>query len=78
MTTETQTGSLISEGLVNITEATAFLRLSRSAVYALMEKGELPYVTLGRTRRIPRRALEQLAASHLKGGWALAQGATPK
>ena len=73
MTMETQRTALITDGLLNVAESAAFLRLSRSALYALMERGELPYVTLGRTRRIPRRALEQLAANHLQGGWAAAQ-----
>jgi excisionase family DNA binding protein len=65
---------LVSDGLLNVAESAVFLRLSRSAVYALMERGELQYVKLGRARRIPRRALEQLAASNMQGGWATSHG----
>ncbi|MBL8798911.1 MAG: helix-turn-helix domain-containing protein [Planctomycetia bacterium] len=56
---------LLQDGLEKVPEAARFLCLSRSKVYQLMDRGELPYVQLGRSRRIPRRALVQLAASHL-------------
>jgi hypothetical protein len=32
-----------------------------------MEKGDLPYVRIGSARRIPRRALIDLAAMNLRG-----------
>jgi hypothetical protein len=44
---------LVSDGLVTIREAQTFLRLGRSTLYALMERGELLYVLLGRARRMP-------------------------
>ena len=59
---------LVADGLVTVREAAGFLRLSRSTVYALMDRGELPFVKLGRSRRIPRRALVELAARELRGG----------
>ena len=59
---------LVSDGLMTVREAAEFLRLSRSSVYALMGHGELAFVKLGRSRRIPRRALVELAASGLRGG----------
>ncbi len=60
--------ALVADGLMTVREAAAFLRLSRSSVYALMDHGELAFVKLGRSRRIPRRALVELAASVLRGG----------
>jgi excisionase family DNA binding protein len=56
---------LLQDGLEDIKEAVRFLSLSRSKVYQLMDSGQLTYVQFGRARRIPRRALLDLAASHL-------------
>ena len=44
-----------------------FFRISRSTVYKLMELGELPWVKIGRARRIPRAALLALAARSVVG-----------
>jgi len=46
---------LVSEGLLKIREAAEFLKLSRSRLYELMDAGELAYVKIGRSRRVPRR-----------------------
>ena len=54
---------------MTIQEAAEFLSVSRSKLYELMDNGELIFVKLGRSRRIPRRALLDLAASGLQGGW---------
>lgn len=62
---------LVEGGLVPIDEAMAFLSVGRSTVYELMDKGLLPYAKIGRSRRIPRRALVNLAQAMLKGGNAL-------
>jgi excisionase family DNA binding protein len=61
---------LVAGGLVSIDEAMGFLHVSRSALYALMEQGLLQYVKLGRSRRVPRQALIELAAANLRGGFA--------
>ncbi len=58
---------LVADGLFTVAEAASFLRLSRSNLYVLMERGELAFVKLGRSRRIPRRALVELAAGGLRG-----------
>jgi excisionase family DNA binding protein len=60
---------LVQEGLMTVAEAGRFAGLSRSSLYALMEEGKLVYAKIGRARRIPRRALVELAASSLRGGW---------
>lgn len=60
---------LVQEGLVTVAEAARFTGLSRSSLYTLMETGRLVYAKIGRARRIPRRALIELAASSLRGGW---------
>jgi excisionase family DNA binding protein len=38
-------------------------------MYALMENGQLAYVKIGRSRRVPKRALLELLAGNLRGGW---------
>ena len=60
--------ALVADGLMTVIEAAEFLRLSRSSVYVLMDHGELAFVKLGRSRRIPRRALVELATRGLRGG----------
>jgi len=35
-----------------VTKVAAFLSLSRSKVYAMMDAGELPFVKLGKSRRV--------------------------
>lgn len=60
---------LVTDGLAAMKEAIQFSGLSRSKIYNLMENGELAYVKIGRARRIPRRALVELAAANLRGGW---------
>ncbi len=60
--------TLVQDGLVDVGEAGRFLGVSRSTVYVLMEAAQLPYVKIGRARRIPRRALVELAAGNIHGG----------
>jgi excisionase family DNA binding protein len=47
-------------GLASVKDAERYLGLSRATIYQLMEKGELRYAKIGRSRRIPWSALEQL------------------
>ena len=65
---------VVEEGLTTVAEAARFLCISRSSLYALMDAGGLVYVKLGRARRIPRRALVDLAADNLTGGWKQGEG----
>lgn len=61
--------SLLSAGLCTIAEAARMLAVSRSFLYVVMDRGELPFCKIGRARRIPRSAVLQYAARHLRGGW---------
>ncbi len=51
-------------GLRRITEAAEFLAISRSKVYMLMDSGQLSYVKIGKSRRIPMAALVRLIKDH--------------
>jgi excisionase family DNA binding protein len=53
---------LIADGLVSPDEAMRFLGISRPTLNRLLDRGVLPTVRLVTTRRIPRRALVDLAA----------------
>jgi excisionase family DNA binding protein len=46
--------------LLTIPEAAERLGVCRSSVYALMDSGELPYLKIGRCRRIQLQAVAQL------------------
>jgi excisionase family DNA binding protein len=40
------------DSLARVAEVAAFLKLSRSKVYGMMDAGELKYVKLGKSRRL--------------------------
>ena len=65
---EPRSTELVADGLLTVQECTEFLHLSRSKVYELMDGGELCFTKLGRSRRVPRRAIIELAARALRGG----------
>jgi excisionase family DNA binding protein len=48
------------DGLANVGEAMEFLRVSRSSLYSLMDRGVLPYVKLGASRRVEWKELHLL------------------
>ena len=56
---------LVSGGLDRIREVAEFLKICTAQVYRLMENGSLPYMKLGKSRRIPHRAVVELAAANL-------------
>ncbi len=60
--------SLVADGLTSVTEAGRFLGLSRATLYVLMDGGELPYCKIRGARRIPRKALAELAERSLVSG----------
>jgi len=65
MTGPDQAHALVADGLDTIKDAATFLRISVASLYKMMDRGELPFVKIGRSRRIPRRALVELAARNL-------------
>ena len=56
------------EGGRKVAEVAAEFEVSEQAVYTLMDRGQLAFVKLGRSRRIPRRAVVEMAARGLRGG----------
>lgn len=56
---------LVGSGLDRVQDVARFLGLSRSMVYKLMDEAALPYVKFGKSRRIPRRAVLEYAASQI-------------
>jgi excisionase family DNA binding protein len=62
------TQQLLAGGLLRIEEAETFSGLGRSTLYKHMDDGTLPYVKIGRARRIPKQALIDFVADHLHGG----------
>ena len=50
------------DGLAKVQDACQFLSISRASVYGLMEKGELPFIKIGKSRRIEWPELEALVA----------------
>jgi hypothetical protein len=60
---------LVHDGLATVAEAQEFTSLSRSKLYSMTGTGQVALVKLGRARRIPWRALIELTAANVRGGW---------
>jgi excisionase family DNA binding protein len=56
---------LVRDGLDRVSEAAKFLCVSVSTVYDMMSRGLLPFVKLGKSRRVPHLAVVELAAKNL-------------
>ena len=56
-------------GLMTVATVAKLLAVARSTVYVLMDSGRLPYVKLGRARRVSRRAVAELINDSARGGW---------
>jgi excisionase family DNA binding protein len=56
---------LISDGLERVSETARFLGVSRSHVYRLIREGILPSVKLGKSRRVPVRAVRELVLNNM-------------
>jgi excisionase family DNA binding protein len=54
--------------LGKVEDAQRILALSRAAVYKLMDNGELEWVKIGRSRRIPLDAIQALIERNLVAG----------
>lgn len=46
--------------LIRVTDVARHLSLSRSKIYQMMDRGELPYVKLGKSRRVRWPDVERL------------------
>ena len=55
----------LSGGLMTVRETAEFLSVGRSFVYQEMARGVLAWVKLGRSRRVPRRAVLEYVATRL-------------
>lgn len=51
--------------LIRVSEVARHLSLSRSTIYQMMDRGELPYVKLRKSRRVPLEAVERLISKNL-------------
>jgi excisionase family DNA binding protein len=58
---------LVADGMLSVDEAMEFLSVSRSHLYELMDRREIPWAKIGRSRRIPKAALVAYVAANLKG-----------
>ena len=56
------------EKLLTVQQVAELLALSRSTVYNLMERGDLRYAKIGRSRRIPSAEVDRLIRDSLIGG----------
>lgn len=63
--TTTERHNIISEGLERVSDAAQFLGISKSSVYKFIALGILPSVKLGNSRRVPIRAVRELASDRL-------------
>ncbi|MFH1920113.1 MAG: helix-turn-helix domain-containing protein [Planctomycetota bacterium] len=55
-------------GLATIVTVAAYLDVSRAKVYQMMDRGELAYVKLGKSRRVPWEAVIGLVKSSTVNG----------
>jgi excisionase family DNA binding protein len=69
MQTNDSTTDILADGMLTVGAAAEFLSVGRTTIYGAMDSGQLAYVKIGRSRRIPRRALVAFAAANLTGGW---------
>lgn len=56
-----------AEKLLAVAQVVAIMRLSRSAVYRLIEEGRLPAVRRGRALRVPEAAVDEYLRHTLPG-----------
>jgi excisionase family DNA binding protein len=57
---------LLGDGLDKVAEVAKFFRLSVAQVYVMMQRGDLPFIQVGKCRRIPHRAVLDFAARNMK------------
>lgn len=52
--------ALDAASLHTVPDVARYLKMSRSMIYLLMERGQLPYVKIGRTRRVKAEDVTKL------------------
>ena len=62
---QSEPNEIISDGLERVSETARFLGVSRSFVYQLIQEGVLPTVKIGKSRRIPVRAVRELVLRNM-------------
>src|SRR5262249_48066265 len=65
MTAVVQT--ILADGLLTVTQSARLLNISKSKLYLMMDAGEIPYTKLGKSRRIPRKALASYVQRSMVG-----------
>jgi excisionase family DNA binding protein len=66
-TQNTPPGVVPDDKLLRVREVAQLLAVSRSAVYAFMEKGMLAYLKMGSSRRVPGWSVNKLVRESLVG-----------
>ena len=51
----------VGDGFMTVDEVAEYLSLSRTTIYQMLERGQLPSAKFGRMRRIPRKAVVEYA-----------------
>lgn len=59
----------VQDALLTVLEAAERLGVGRTLLYSLMEKGELPFVKVGRTRRLRPSDLDALIRRNTIGAY---------
>lgn len=65
MTGGSDGGSEVEQLLVRPEEGARAINVSRATFYAMLARGEIPSVTIGRSRRIPAEALRRWVATRV-------------
>lgn len=56
---------ILDDGFERVADAALYLGVSRSLIYKLLNAGVLPSAKIGNSRRIPIRAVRELAAASM-------------
>lgn len=66
--TPTPVGASSAPTFLTVAEVAAMLRVSKMTVYRMVHSGDLPAIQVGRSFRVPERAVEQYLTAGL-GDW---------
>lgn len=59
--------SCFAHGLLTVKGAAEYLKVSRTTLYSLMDRGLLPYTMVGNSRRILKRHIIDMLNSGMRG-----------